>query len=130
MSTRAAGIAGLLCFALVVAGGLVEPLWDWPPTDAPAERVAEVVADRRDTTLPSLFLYTLAFGVFIPFAAGVWARLRASEPDPGPLAATFGLGAAGMAALIVAGFVPVAVLAYRAPSAATALTLRDLSFGI
>jgi len=130
VSTRGAGIAGVACFVLVVAGGLADPLWEWPDTGATASEVAAYVAEHHDRTLVALFLYSLAFGLFFPFAAGVWARLRAFEPEPGVLAATFALAAAAMATLILAGFVPAAVLAYRAPSEVAAVQLRDLSFGI
>ena len=130
MSTRGAGIAGIACFVLIVAASLVEPLWDAPGTTAAPAEVARYTAENRDGTLVSIFVYALAMGLFIPFAAGVWARLRAHEPEPGPLAATFALAATAMVALIFAGFVPVCVLAYRTPTADMANPLRDLSFGL
>ena len=129
MSPRGAGIAGIASFVLIVVAAVIAPLWGIEPTEATNAAVAVDIADKRDATLASLFVYSLAMGLFFPFAAGVWTRLRVAEPAPHPLAATFALAAAVMVALIFAGFVPIAVAAYRAPSG-VALELRDVSFGL
>ncbi len=130
MSTRGTGIAGLVCFGLIVLGAAAEPTFDIPATTAPPEEFAQYVADHQDDLPIALFLYGAAFGVFLLFAAGVWARLRDAEGEPASLSAAFALSAAAMSALIIAGFVPEAVAAYRAPDADTARLLNDLSFGI
>ena len=130
VSTRGTGIAGLTCFALTALGALAEPTFYIPATDAPADEFARFAAEHSADLPLALLLYGLSFGVFLVFAAGVWARLRAAEGEPAPLAAAFALAAAAMTALILTGFVPEAVAAYRAPSGETARLLSDLSFGI
>jgi len=129
MSPRGAGIAGIASFVLIVVAALIAPLWGMEPTGAANAAVAADIADNRDAILASLFVYSLAMGLFLPFAAGIWTRLRLAEPAPHLLAATFALAVAAMVALIFAGFAPIAVAAYRAPSA-LAVDLRDLSFGL
>jgi hypothetical protein len=118
------------CLVLIVFGAAVEPTFDIPPTTAAPEEFATHVGEHGSDLPVALFLYGLAFGVFLLFAAGVWARLRGAEGEPAPLSAAFALGAATMTALILAGFVPEAVAAYRAPSGETARLLSDLSFWI
>jgi hypothetical protein len=130
VSTRGTGIAGIACFALIVVAGLIEPTFDIPATTASPSEFARYAAD-HGTDLPlALFLWSVAFGLFLIFAAGVWARLRAAEGDPATLSATFALAAAAMTVLILAGFVPEAVAAYRAPDGEDARLLSDLSFGL
>ena len=127
MSIRGSGIAGLACFGLIAIGAIVEPTFGIPATDAPPAEFASYVADHHGDLPPALLAYGLAFGVFLVFAAGVWTLLRRFDEI---LGATFALAAAAMSALIVAGFVPEAVAAYRRPGAELARTLNDLSFGI
>jgi hypothetical protein len=127
MSLRGAGIAGLGCFVLIVVAALVAPLWDAPGTGASNAELARYVADKRDETLIALFLYSLAFGLFFLFAAGVWGRLRAFEPAPHPLSAVFAFAVVAMATLILAAFVPLAVAAYRTLDG---VELRDMTFGL
>ena len=129
MPMRAAGIAGLASFVLICVGGLIAPLWDMAATGAFNAQVASDIADERDAILASLFVYSLAMGLFCLFAAGVWTRLRLAEPVPHPLAAAFAIGVTVMIALIFVGFVPISVAAYRAPSRIS-MELRDLSFGV
>jgi hypothetical protein len=130
MSPRGAGIAGIASFVLIVVAAFVAPLWDATVTEASNAEVARYVADHRDSSLAALFIYSLAMGLFLFLAAGVWTRLRLAEPEPQPLAATFALAVTAMVTLILAGFVPLAVEAYRAPSTVVAVPLRDLTFGL
>jgi hypothetical protein len=127
---RGAGIAGIGSFVLIVVAALILPLWDISPTQASTHEVAEYLADHRDASLASLYVYSLALILWFPFGAGVWSRLRAAEPARHPLAATFALAFVAMTTLILAGFVPIAVAAYRAPSAVAVVQLRDVSFGL
>jgi hypothetical protein len=129
MSSRGAGIAGVASFVLIVAAALVAPLWGIEPTQASNAAVAHDIAEQRHAIPASIFVYSLALVLWFPFGAGVWSRLRVAEPAPHPLAATFALGLVAMTTLILAGFVPIALAAYRAPSG-VAVELRDLSFGL
>jgi hypothetical protein len=130
VSTRGTGITGIACFALIVVAGVIEPTFDIPPTTAPPSEFARY-AGEHPTDLPlALFIWSLAFGLFLVFAAGVWARLRVAEGDPAVLSASFALAASAMTVLILAGFVPEAVAAYRAPDGDDARLLSDLSFGL
>ena len=130
MSSRGAGFAGLSCFALLAAATIVLPLWEIPGTNAPASDLVAFLAPRRTATDVSIFIYALAMGAYFPFAAGVWSRLRAAEPEPRMLSATFALATAAMLAVILVGFMPVAVAAYRIPTTDDAVLLRDLSFAV
>jgi hypothetical protein len=129
MSSRGAGIAGIASFTLIVVAALIAPLWGIEPTQAGNAAVAHDIADQKDAIPASIFVYSLALVLWFPFAAGVWSRLRTAEPAPHPLAAMFALAFVAMTTLILAGFVPITVAAYRAPSGVT-VELRDLSFGL
>jgi hypothetical protein len=131
MTTRATGLTGLASFALIIAAALVSPpLWDTPGTSASGSEVAASIHDHRGRIIGSLFIYSVAIGLFLCFAAGLWAWLREREPTPGPVSAIFGLGAVALVVLILAGFVPIAVAAYRSHGPALAGLLSDLTFGL
>jgi hypothetical protein len=127
---RIAGYAGVGAFVLLVAGALVAPLWDAPDTTAPAAQVSSYFQEHRGQIIAALFLYSLGMGFFLVFAAGLWGLLRESEPGPGVVSAAFAFGAVALAALVLAGFVPYAVMAYRSLDPALAHPLRDLGFGL
>jgi hypothetical protein len=129
--TRAIGLAGLASFVLIIVAALVaRPLWSAPRTTASAVQVAAYAYDDRGRTIASLFIYCLAMGLFLCFAAGLWTWLRQSEPAPQPLAAAFAFGAVALVVLILAGFVPGGVLTYRPQAPAVAQALRDMTFGL
>ena len=130
MSWRGAGFAGLSCFALLAAATIVLPLWEIPGTNVPATDLVAFLATRRTATDVSIFIYALAIGAYFPFAAGVWSRLRAAEAEPRIGSATFALATGAMLAVILVGFVPVAVSTYRPPSVDDVVLLRDISFAI
>jgi hypothetical protein len=129
VSARAIGTLGLASFALIVVGGLIEPLWLAPGTTASPAEVAAYVARNRDGFIASIFFFGLGMTAFLAFAAALTAWL--AERGVGrPLLAIFGFGSASLTTLVLAGFVPVLVLAYRSPGAGTPRELYDLSFGI
>src|SRR4051812_41558577 len=102
----------MVCFGLIVLGAVIEPTFGIPATNAPGSEIVAYFAKHEGDGRAALFAYGLAFGVFPFFAAGVWSRLRRFDE---PLAASFGIGAAVLTTLILAGFVPEAVAGYRQP---------------
>jgi hypothetical protein len=130
-TTRLTGYAGLASFALIIIAALVaRPLWNAPGTSASGADVAAYVYGARGRTIASLLMYSLAMGLFLCFAAGLWAFLRQKEPAPQPLSATFALAAVALVTLILAAFVTGGVLSYRPQQAAIAQSLRDITFGL
>ena len=131
MTTRAIGLVGLASFVLIVTAALVSPpLWELPGTTATATGAATHLRADHERIIASLFIYSLAMGLFLVFAAGLFSWLRQSEPAPRPISAVFGAGAVALAVLILAGFVPIGIGAYRAHAPELAGTLSDLTFGL
>jgi hypothetical protein len=130
-STRLVGLAGLDSFTLIIVAAFVAPpLWKAPGTSSSASRVADYAQQYSGRIIASLVIYSLAMGMFLCFTAGLWARLRASEPAPGTLSAAFAFGAVALATLILAGFVPAFLLSYRSQAPVIAAPLADLTFGM
>jgi hypothetical protein len=130
-TARLTSLAGLASFVLIVVAALLaRPLWNAPGTAASAAHVAAYAQHDRGRTLASLFIYSLAMGLFLCFAAGLWSWLRQSEPAPQPLSAAFALGAAALVVLVLAAFVTGGVLSYRPQQPAIAQALRDTTFGL
>jgi hypothetical protein len=128
---RLVALAGLGSFALIIVATFVAPpLWEAPGTNASTADVAAYLQENDERAIASLFIYSLAMGLFLCFAAGLWSWLRQTEPAPQPLSAVFAFGAISLAVLILAGFVPVAVSAYRSHDPALAGMLADLTFGL
>jgi hypothetical protein len=128
---RIVGLAGLASFMLIIIATFVAPpLWDAPTTTASADEVADFVFPYRGRILASFFLFGIAMGSFLCFAAGLWSWLRQSEPEPRPLSASFAFGAVVLVALILAAFVPGALSVYRPPDPDTAGLLFDMTFGL
>jgi hypothetical protein len=67
-------------------------------------------------------------GSCLGFAVSLSAMLEDGEDRFAP--ATIGYGARSAAAMVLAGFVPGAIVAYRSPSGAIATAFYDLSFGL
>jgi hypothetical protein len=118
-------------FAVIVVASLVEPLWNVPGTTASGADVAGYLSQHRSGFLAALSIYALGMGLFLIFAAGLWAWMR-QHGATGSWAAVFALGSASLATLVYAGFVPMLVLAYRAHdvSPTTAKILYDVCFGL
>ena len=130
MSARVIGWFGVASFVLVVVGTAFEPLWDAPGTNASSREIDAYVGANRDGFLGSIFTYTLAMSLFFVFAVGLWAWLRERPGVDAALATLYGAGAVSLTTLLLAGFVPVFVMAYRAPGVEPARELYDLSFGV
>ena len=128
---RLIALAGLGSFALIVLATFVAPpLWNAPGTNASAAHLAAYLEENHVRGIASLYIFGLAMGLFLCFAAGLWSWLRRTEPAPQPLSAVFAFSAIALAVLILAGFVPVAVSAYRPQQPALAGMLGDLTFGL
>lgn len=129
--TRLTAIAGLACFVLIVTAAFVAPpLWEAPGTNASGARVVAYAREGAGRTIASLFIYALAMGIFLCFAAGLWSRLRQIDPVPQSLSAIFAFSAVALVVLILAAFVPGSVLAYRVHDAEVAGALADTTFGM
>jgi hypothetical protein len=129
---RLTGLVGLACFACIAIGALVAPpLWSAPDTAASAQTIFAYAEEHRDRILASLFAYSLAMGLFLCFAAGltIWL-LRLRSAVSGALSIAFALAAVALVTLILAGFVPGGVSAYRPQSPALARAFLDLTFAL
>ena len=130
-TTRLIALAGLVSFVLIIVAAFVAPpLWSAPGTHSSGARAAAYAREHRVGEIASLFMYTLAMGSFLCFAAGLWARLRQIEPAPHPLSGAFALGAVGLVVLILAAFATGGVLSYRAQGAEVAGVLADMTFAL
>src|SRR3954447_11270620 len=131
---KLAGAAGVLGFAFAAVGSVVVGLFDsatlfeFPATTSSAAEIAGFVADHRAPALAAMVLNTLGVALWLVFGVGVWLRLR--ERGETLLSASFALGLAGFVTLILAGFVPFFVLAYRSGYGSQARLLYDLTFGM
>jgi hypothetical protein len=129
--TKLAAAAGMLGFALVTVGSaVVVPLWSFPGTGADAAAIGAFVLAHRSALLAAMVLTTAGVTLWLVFGAGVSLRLRRVTGVDGLLWASFSVGLVGFVTLILAGFVPFFVLAYRAPDVADARLLYDLTFGL
>lgn len=130
-TTQLTALAGLISFTLIIVAAFVAPpLWSEPGTLASGARVAASAQDASGRTIASLFMYTLAMGLFLCFTAGLWSWLRQSEPAPQPLSAVFAFGAVALVVLILAAFAIGGVLSYRVHEAEMARTLADMTFAL
>ena len=104
-ATRLIALAGLGSFALIIVAAFVAPpLWSSPAPTSSGAHVAAYLQANHGRTIASLYIYSLAMGLFLCFAAGLWSWLRQSEPAPQPLSAIFAFGAIALAVLIFAAF--------------------------
>jgi hypothetical protein len=127
MSARATGAAGVASFVLLVVATLVEPLWDAPTTTTPERELVAYLADNSAGFIGSVTIYALAMTLFLVFAVGLWWWMG----DPrDALHWLFLAGAVALTAMVLVGFVPTLVVAYRAPDVEGARELYDLSFGV
>jgi hypothetical protein len=124
---RRTGAIGLVSFALIAVAGLLEPLWDVPGTTASGDAVRSYLAANRDGFIGALTVYAFGMALFVVFAAALWGHLRPFDPE---IALVFVIGASALAVLVFAGFVPMLVLAYRAPDVSSPRELYDLCFGL
>lgn len=127
---RLIGLAGLCSFDLIVAATFIAPpLWNAPGTRSSATAIALYGQHNATRITVSLFVYGLAMGLFLCFASGLWSWLRDREGPPQVLSSIFGLATVAALVLILASFVPAALLGYRVEPANVAGLLGDLTFG-
>jgi len=82
-AARLTGLAGLASFVLIIVAAFVAPpLWNAPGTMATAARVTAYAQNYGGRLIASLLIYSLAIGLFLSFAAGLWAWLRERERPP------------------------------------------------
>ena len=130
-ANRALGLTGLASFALIAVAAFVQPhLWSAPGTTAAPARVAAYAQEDRGRAVGSLFIYSVAMGVFLCFACGLWTRLRRDAADMESISTVFAVGAVALVVLVLAAFAPAAALSYRPQEPAVAQALRDLAFGL
>lgn len=130
-ATRLIALAGLGSFALIIVATFVAPpLWNAPGTNASAAHVATYVQEHHERAIASLYIYSLAMGLFLCFAAGLRSWLRQTEPAPQPLSAVFAFGAIALAVLIFAAFATAGVMSYRPHEPDLTGTLADMTFGL
>ena len=130
-TARVAGLAGLAAFDLIVLATFVAPpLWNAPGTRSSAGAVALYAQHNATRIVVSLFIYSMAMGLFLFLAVGVWSRLRQYEPPPHVLSTTGLMAGVALTVLILAAFMPTCVLAYRHEPSAIAGLLGDMTFGL
>ncbi|HYP47081.1 MAG TPA: hypothetical protein VEQ61_00455 [Thermoleophilaceae bacterium] len=127
---RIAGAAGVAAIALACVGAVIAPMWDLPGTLATAAEIESFVVAERTQLLTAMTLYSIAVPLWLVFGAGVWLGMREALGGESLLSACFALGLVGFVTLLLAGFVPLFVLAYRAEDVADPWLLYDLSFGL
>jgi hypothetical protein len=130
-TTRLIALAGLSSFVLIVVAAFVAPpLWNSPSANSSAAHVAAYLQANHARTIASLFIYSIAMGLFLCFTAGLWTWLRHHEPSPSPLSAVFAFGAVALTVLILAAFATAGVMSYRPQHPAFAVALTDTTFGL
>jgi hypothetical protein len=130
-TTRLVGIVGVTSFALIIVAAFVSPpLWNAPGETSSAAHVAAYLQANHGRTIASLYIYSLAMGLFLCFAAGLWSWLRQTEPAPQPLSAVFAFGAITLAVFVLASFATAGVASYRPRQPALAVSLSDMTFGL
>jgi hypothetical protein len=130
-ATRLIALAGLSSFALIVVAAFVAPpLWNSPSPSSSAARLAAYLQANHAHTIASLYIYSLAMGMFLCFAAGLSSWFRQVEPAPQPLSGVFAFGAIALTVLILAAFAIAGVMSYRAQQPAFAVSLTDTTFGL
>jgi hypothetical protein len=128
---RLIGLTGLAAFGLIIVATFVSPpLWNAPGTNASATRVSAYAQQHSGRIVAGLLIFSLAVGLLLCFVAGLWGWLREHERPPHALSSAFAFGAVAFAAMILAGFVPIYMLSYRAQPATVAGPLGDLGFGL
>src|SRR5258708_19107394 len=104
---RLAGLAGLASVDLIIIAAFVAPpLWNAPGTGASGARVSAYAQHYASRSTAALLIYSIAMGLFLCFAAGLWAWLREREGAPHALPSVFRFAAMPRVILILAALVP------------------------
>lgn len=130
-ATRLIALAGFASFALIILAAFVAPpLWSAPGTNTSASHLVTYLQLGRGRTIASLYIYSIAMGLFLCFTGGLWSWLRQAEPEPQPLSAIFAFAAIALTVLILAAFAIAGVMNYRPQQPALATALSDITFGL
>lgn len=127
--TRLAGAGGVASIAIALLAGALDRMWTFPATGAGGAEIAAYAGAHRTVLMVAMVANATAVALWLPLGAAVAVRLRERGADAF-LLACFGLGVAAFAALLLAGFTSFFLLVYRAPEAAGAKLLYDLTFGL
>src|SRR3954454_22617056 len=111
---------------LLIVAGLIQPLWKLPDSDASDHDIVTYVADHRTGFLTALFLNAAAVTLWLVPFASIRERM-ATRPTAASL---FGSASNVLVTMLLSGFVPMMVLAYRSPEVTSGRDLYDLSFGL
>ena len=115
---------------IIIAAFVAAPLWNAPGTGASGARVSAYAQHYASRSTAALLIYSIAMGLFLCFAAGLWAWLREREGAPHALSSVFAFAAIALVILILAAFVPGYMLSYRTQPSVIAGPLADLGFGL
>jgi hypothetical protein len=131
MSNRLVGLSGVLSFDLIAMSifvarhcGTHRRLALLPALSPPTQDGTRL--ESRCRSFSSAWLWDCSS----VFAAGLWSWFRQQEPVPQPPSSILGLAGIALVALILSGFVPMCLLAYRSEPASIAGLLADISFGL
>ena len=96
---RIGGIAGIVFVVLVVATFFLP---ETPDADDRTLEIARQVKEDRDGLIAGIYISGIASALFLFFTAGLWARLRAGEPERGASVVTL-LAGLGSSIIIIIG---------------------------
>jgi hypothetical protein len=113
-----------------VAAFVSPPLWNAPGEGSHAVHVAAYLEANHGRSIASIYIYSVAIGLFLCFSAGLWSWLRQAEPPPQPLSAAFAFGAIALVVLILTSFATAGVASFRPQQPAIAVSLSDMTFGL
>jgi hypothetical protein len=129
-SIRLAGLAGVLSFALGVAGLIIDRMWTFPETGATATDLAHFVDAHRPALLLAMLVNAGTVGLWLVFGVGIWRWLRDTTAGQSDLSTCFLVGLVSFVSLLLAGFTSFFLLIYRAPQASDPRLLYDLGFAL
>lgn len=128
--TRLAGIAGVLGVALPIATLFILPIWRFPGTNSSATELTAFAVRHQTSLRAVMILSVVGVGLWMIFGTGVWLQLRQVSGPDSLLSACFAVGLIGFVTLLLAGFVAMFIISYRAPDIPDARLLYDLTFGL
>jgi len=96
---RVTAVSALASFLVILVAGFLASIGHAPSTGSSGTEIVSFVRDNRGALLAAIFLYSVAFALFLCFAAGLSAFLWQAERGLGGLPSAIGLGAAALVAL-------------------------------
>jgi len=127
---RLAGISGVLGVALPGAALFFLPIWGFPGTNSSAADLTAFAVAHHALLGAAMILNVAGVGLWMLFGAGVWLRLRQVSGPEKLLSAGFAFGLIGFVTLLLAGFVAMFIISYRAPDVPDIRLLYDVAFGL